>query len=434
MPSGVLRYYKKKKDWEPKRGQGTCDSKTLSQESINSRSKQVDFGVVKERLDDWRELVVKQVGAEIDERYDLDLGNDDYVHACAERERRALEHMSQKDMVALKNVATHICTEPHKHDDTNIGNTGACCQKTSGTQLLEVATDNFDKDLEGNEPRSDTFDLTLSTGKGKPQLEPTTFEMVLNDELLSPLGVRFLEFDPGQPSGLMLCDLMTKLDRKGCCRCVAPLSVLQNLYMSRAFPFVHVAKTIRPRIVGIVLAEDIDPDILSTTRTRSRFFNQLYRCKVPLSRAQHAQTYTLNAGEDKIELSDKNLGPTDINLIYAWLASDAGAAVTSINCLANNFGEEGLAMLLEAIKGTSVRSLSGLVEGQTVADFSGQNLKPIDMKILAAEFEFRGVIAAVADLNISEAIICFRPLFDAQWTRGGCGPRILGGPIITVQH
>eukprot|EP01043_Picozoa_sp_COSAG02_P008105 COSAG02_NODE_252_length_26996_cov_29.825607_22_plen_207_part_00 len=72
--------------------------------------------------------------------------------------------------------------------------------------------------------------------------------------------------------------------------------------------------------------------------------------------------------------------------------------LSSINCLANEFGEEDLATLLTAIEGTSVRSLCGLTEEQTVADFSGQNLWPIDMKIMAAEYGFQGFIAAVARL------------------------------------
>jgi hypothetical protein len=76
-----------------------------------------------------------------------------------------------------------------------------------------------------------------------------------------------------------------------------------------------------------------------------------------------------------------------------------------VNCLANHFGDEGLATLLTAIEGTSVRSLCGLSEGETTADFSGQNLSPIDCKILAAEYDFRGFIAAVNALMISNNFV-----------------------------
>ena len=56
--------------------------------------------------------------------------------------------------------------------------------------------------------------------------------------------------------------------------------------------------------------------------------------------------------------------------------------------------------MLTAIDGTSVRSLCGLIEGQAVADFSKQNLGPIDCKIIAAEYEFSGFIAAVEVIAI----------------------------------
>eukprot|EP01043_Picozoa_sp_COSAG02_P070934 COSAG02_NODE_12761_length_1498_cov_1.801287_1_plen_350_part_10 len=42
------------------------------------------------------------------------------------------------------------------------------------------------------------------------------------------------------------------------------------------------------------------------------------------------KTYTLAAGEDKLELNKKNLGPADVNLISVWLATDAGAMVARL--------------------------------------------------------------------------------------------------------
>ena len=80
----------------------------------------------------------------------------------------------------------------------------------------------------------------------------------------------------------------------------------------------------------------------------------------------------------ELDLSNCGLSVNGVNPVAK--AISAGAVVTSINCLANKFGEEDLATLLTAIEGTSVRSLCGLTEGQTVADFSGQNLGPIDMR------------------------------------------------------
>eukprot|EP01043_Picozoa_sp_COSAG02_P016994 COSAG02_NODE_760_length_17479_cov_23.555178_16_plen_1224_part_00 len=96
-----------------------------------------------------------------------------------------------------------------------------------------------------------------------------------------------------------------------------------------------------------------------------------------------------------LSLQKTGIGPVTLQK----LATSLPAVLTSINCLANRFGEEDLATLLTAIEGTSVRSLCGLTEGQTIADFSGQNLRPIDMKIMAAEYGFQGFIAALNSLQ-----------------------------------
>ena len=39
------------------------------------------------------------------------------------------------------------------------------------------------------------------------------------------------------------------------------------------------------------------------------------------------KTYTLTAGEEKVDLSSNNFGPADVNLLAAWLATPAGAGV-----------------------------------------------------------------------------------------------------------
>jgi hypothetical protein len=82
------------------------------------------------------------------------------------------------------------------------------------------------------------------------------------------------------------------------------------------------------------------------------------------------------------------------------------ATLTSISCLMNPIGEEGLATLVAAVKDSSVRSICGLTDGQdTAADFSGMGLKPFDLKILKAEFDFSGAIAAVTKVDIRHAAI-----------------------------
>eukprot|EP01047_Picozoa_sp_COSAG01_P008155 COSAG01_NODE_317_length_18969_cov_378.101219_17_plen_1851_part_00 len=101
-----------------------------------------------------------------------------------------------------------------------------------------------------------------------------------------------------------------------------------------------------------------------------------------------------------LDVSQQQLDSGYAMILAWWLATPFSAVVTSINCLANQFGDEGLATLLKAIEGTSVRSLCGLIEGQKTADFSGQNLGPMDCKIMSAEFEFRGFIAVLNSLTV----------------------------------
>ena len=109
----------------------------------------------------------------------------------------------------------------------------------------------------------------------------------------------------------------------------------------------------------------------------------------------------LTDGQTAADFSGLGLGPFECKIMKAEFDfRGAIAVVTSINCLANKFGEEDLATLLTAIEGTSVRSLCGLTEGQTVADFSGQNLGPIDMKIMAAEHGFQGFVATLTKINL----------------------------------
>eukprot|EP01046_Picozoa_sp_COSAG06_P029031 COSAG06_NODE_2659_length_6481_cov_7.712943_6_plen_418_part_01 len=103
----------------------------------------------------------------------------------------------------------------------------------------------------------------------------------------------------------------------------------------------------------------------------------------------------------EIDFSSCGIGVVALGHLSDWVR-DATAAIVSVNCLANHFGDEGLATLLTAIEGTSVRSLCGLTEGQTTADFSGQNLAPIDCKILAAEYDFRGFIAVLNSIMLDE--------------------------------
>jgi hypothetical protein len=77
------------------------------------------------------------------------------------------------------------------------------------------------------------------------------------------------------------------------------------------------------------------------------------------------------------------------------------AAIISLNVMKNPIGDDGLAALMTAVKGTSIKSIAGIVEGQTSINWSGQKLEPFDMKILAADIKFTPFSAVIRGVNLS---------------------------------
>jgi hypothetical protein len=99
-----------------------------------------------------------------------------------------------------------------------------------------------------------------------------------------------------------------------------------------------------------------------------------------------------------LSLSKTGMGPK----ICSRLATSFSAAVlTSVNCLKNPLGDEGLATLVTAVEASSVGSICGLTEGQTTVDWSKQKLGPFDCKMIAADFGIRRFSAAIEKVNVS---------------------------------
>jgi Ran GTPase-activating protein (RanGAP) involved in mRNA processing and transport len=108
-------------------------------------------------------------------------------------------------------------------------------------------------------------------------------------------------------------------------------------------------------------------------------------------------------------IENLNLADTGMGVVGLTSLSDAiseMAALNSINVMKNLIGDDGLSALMTAVKGTNIKSITGIVEGQTLIDWSGQDLKPFDMKILAADIEFTPFRDAIRLLNVS-ANKCF---------------------------
>eukprot|EP01047_Picozoa_sp_COSAG01_P056141 COSAG01_NODE_6332_length_3731_cov_7.563051_1_plen_1055_part_00 len=100
-----------------------------------------------------------------------------------------------------------------------------------------------------------------------------------------------------------------------------------------------------------------------------------------------------------LNVSNCGLGPSAMPEL-SKLVRDASAVVTSVNCLKNPLGDDGLATLTAAVETSSVGSICGLVEGQTSVDWSGQNFSPFDCKIIAADFNFRRFSAVLTRVSV----------------------------------
>jgi hypothetical protein len=93
------------------------------------------------------------------------------------------------------------------------------------------------------------------------------------------------------------------------------------------------------------------------------------------------------------------MGPTALSTLAKFIPDIA--AVNSINVMKNPIGDDGLATLMVAIKGTAVKTITGLVEGQISIGYSNQELEPMDVKTLAADIEFSQFSAALNEITLS---------------------------------
>jgi serine/threonine protein kinase len=104
-----------------------------------------------------------------------------------------------------------------------------------------------------------------------------------------------------------------------------------------------------------------------------------------------------------LDLSNNSIGPDEVATLANAISSIG--AIICLNVMKNPIGDDGLAALMTAVKGTNIKSITGIMEGQTSINWSGQDLNPFDMKILAADIEFTP-FRAIRGVNLS-ANKCF---------------------------
>eukprot|EP01047_Picozoa_sp_COSAG01_P056142 COSAG01_NODE_6332_length_3731_cov_7.563051_2_plen_121_part_01 len=68
--------------------------------------------------------------------------------------------------------------------------------------------------------------------------------------------------------------------------------------------------------------------------------------------------YTLTTGEPALDLSSKNLGRADVNLLAVWIQRpEVNAVINSLAVGSNPIGDEAMVQLLDGLKDVSLTSL-----------------------------------------------------------------------------
>eukprot|EP01050_Picozoa_sp_SAG11_P026144 SAG11_NODE_6153_length_1375_cov_39.965517_1_plen_457_part_11 len=107
--------------------------------------------------------------------------------------------------------------------------------------------------------------------------------------------------------------------------------------------------------------------------------------------------FTLSVDNDEVDLSEKQLGPADAQLLAAaMLSTQLMRSVRCLNVLRNpGLGLEGMQTLVSAVEqNSSVVSLIGVVEGQREVDLSFAELDASDVRLIVAEMELGRVLAS----------------------------------------
>eukprot|EP01047_Picozoa_sp_COSAG01_P030871 COSAG01_NODE_2167_length_8252_cov_3.073961_2_plen_1786_part_00 len=131
-------------------------------------------------------------------------------------------------------------------------------------------------------------------------------------------------------------------------------------------------------------------------------FNKLMQLTIARN---DAIVYTLTVGEERIDISSKEFGPRDVELLVTWIArpivNSGIRKLTSVNVLQNPLGDDGLAMLAAAVETSSIGSICGLTKGQTSADWSMQHFSSFDCKVIAMDIRLRRFSATLSTLSLS---------------------------------
>ena len=102
-------------------------------------------------------------------------------------------------------------------------------------------------------------------------------------------------------------------------------------------------------------------------------------------------------GQQTADLSGQKLGDVSANLIILELPCNS--TLTCLNLLNNNMRVIKAQHIVKTVRGTGVKSLCGLEEGQTTVDLSRRGLSPCDGVFLAYDLEHQASITSLSLAN-----------------------------------
>eukprot|EP01050_Picozoa_sp_SAG11_P037791 SAG11_NODE_15083_length_589_cov_24.055102_1_plen_195_part_11 len=118
-------------------------------------------------------------------------------------------------------------------------------------------------------------------------------------------------------------------------------------------------------------------------------------------------SYTLSVDSDQLDLSEKQLGPADAQLLAtAMLSTQLMRSVRCLNVLRNpGLKSMGMQTLVSAVEQTpSVVSSIGVVEGQREVDLSDAELDASDVRLMVADMELGRVLAS--EVTLVTMLVC----------------------------
>eukprot|EP01047_Picozoa_sp_COSAG01_P045753 COSAG01_NODE_4240_length_5212_cov_12.697242_4_plen_594_part_01 len=195
------------------------------------------------------------------------------------------------------------------------------------------------------------YTIEAHDGDVRPQeLESATMDLVLDcASLAAPHGVSLLGIDSATKSGQLVLKELKKIatGRRKCAARVAcmQLVAVRNIEIQPLLDALQNSSLTSLslagagiRVDGVTAIATVIPTMaaINSLTVDSTGSPKLTRGTWAAKEASGPRTYTLTAGEETIDLGQKNLGPADVTLLTTWIQRpEVSAALNSLNMSGN---------------------------------------------------------------------------------------------------